>query len=637
MSGLRINLKSTAKFENRSSSSESDETSNSSDSGANISPTPSSQLIPSPSITIADLQPINDKLETVAESMKDLAILYAKAYKINQVLAEENKRLATELALTEDRLRRNSSDEKLASPIYPKSSNYSSASEPGSPPSSQDPFESVCINTEFDDILNTTNHLTAGKSKSLEAFTVKLIAGDLYYVGDIVLKLPPLEEHHEFSSFFENVPLLTKPYNKLIRNSNIDAKQLILCLGFSDSRKTKSYVDCYFLSSESIYPLLSPFVDSIIDITSYDHGFLVSYYKNDGNFDVGYIDCSFVKESTIKKLGSRITSIAPDINFSYVGEFLYSHKSNICFFFNGSMKERKIADTRYMSKPRFNQDERSESTNPKTYKKQRKLHGITDEQIVDKYDQDIKRRSSHKSKRKTSSVNEDIEHNDFKRRPSIKADTDFVLKLHQILKEVVPVDSKQQPVPTVKPKPIKLDSKPIKQKKSNSRDMNNSLFIKKKNHEPEIVRIPESCGEVISAHPYESDYFVLTDKHILLRITGLHDDDPRCKIQELSIFPKDEYNHMYIKEVNDYVVIDGFDKAIFLTTPNSVYRVYNITDDIYYTTKIYSLTGNQSIINLKLLPESLTLYLSNYSLINIHFDSFQLQTYTHVSARIFNN
>lgn len=573
-----------------------------------------SSLIPSPPTTVADLEPIHDKLDTIADSMKELIVLYTKSHKANQLLAEENKRLATELALVSDKLRRliDSSENSYSGPISPTSSSAYDSQDSNSSCSGS----AIKLQTSFDDIVNSTNNVISGSCKQLVASTVKLIGNDLYFIGDVILRLPELNsKRHEFAAYFESIPTLTKSYVKLIRNSCIDAEDLVLCLGFSDQRRITSYVDSYFLSSKSLYQLQTPYITSIVDITAYDTGFLISYYLNDGSYDVGYIDCAFIKESTIKKLGSRISSIAPDIRFTYIGEFLYSHKSNICFFFNGELKERQIASVHLSG----NHRERSESIPMKNKSNHKSKHKeTTDDTVIERSDQHSHKHSSKRHHRKTVSVNEDLERDNFKQQPAIKVDAKFVLKLHQILKDVLPPSEPQPRQPT------------------NPHSMNNSLFIKKKNYEPEIVKIPEQCGRVISAHPYDSDYYVLTDKHFLLKITGLNDDDPNCKIHELSIFPKDDYNRLYIKEINEYVAIEGFDKSIFLTTPNAVYRVYSISDDVYYTTKIYSLTGNQTIINLRIRPDSLTLYLSDYSVLNIHFSSLQLQTYTHIGAHMFN-
>ena len=123
---------------------------------------------------------------------------------------------------------------------------------------------------------------------------------------------------------------------------------------------------------------------------------------------------------------------------------------------------------------------------------------------------------------------------------------------------------------------------------------------------------------------------------MLLRINGLHDNDPNCNFEELFVRPKKAYNKMYLCDPNEYTRLDGFDNSIFLTTDNEVYRVLAWIDDTLHATKIYTIPGKEKILSMKPLYDSLTLYLSDYSIIVIHYESFQFQTYARISARVFN-
>ena len=169
---------------------------------------------------------------------------------------------------------------------------------------------------------------------------------------------------------------------------------------------------------------------------------------------------------------------------------------------------------------------------------------------------------------------------------------------------------------------------------TSSNQLKNYLFIKKIHHDPELIKIPEECGTVLSAHPYKNDYFVLTSKHTILRIRGLHDNDPHCKIQEFTLSPYDDFTKIYLKEPYEHVRVEGLDKSFFLQSNRSLWRVVAIEGDTFHTTKIYSVTPQLKILNIRFLEDNITIYLSDYSFVDITFHSYDFQSYAHIGARI---
>jgi len=601
--------------------------------------------------TVKYFNNIDTKLEAVLSGMKEFFVFYNKYYNDNKALISENKRLTVELTQANDYI--NELEDRLANMSQSSFGHISQSGSMGSIGSNDSSEPSTPVSTDlyyhfksFDETLLSTNSTVEQPDKLFTAYNVYMIGRILYFIGDLIIKIVPLHgiSHsddeqeaykNDYHVIFEREELFNKSYYKFLRNGDRRYNDTLICLGFNDTKHRKgSYIDLLNLTTGEISACEYPITNKIYDMMLYDNGCAISYLENE-YYKVGKAQMNLIQENQFCK--RDLQSFNDDILFIEISPFLYSHNGQICFWFNGKFKPKQsiVATPKFISSNSSRaklqlQPLEIDELSDKVFRRFSNVRKSNDEFGIN----DLHKKGHHHSKqrRRTNSINEDDviphkkESNKIDMRSSIKRDKQFVSKLQRAMN-----NNRNE-------KPIELSkSKQYNQSQIIPDDeLTNCLFVKKAGKSPEIIKLPKSCGRAISAHPYRTGFFVLTDKQLLLKITGLHDNDPSCHIQEITLEPQpdDKLTRIYLKHPYKFVSVKGLDNSFFIQSNRALYRVKSIQDDTFYIEKIYTVGTKQKIINVRFLEKSITLYLSDYSFIDIVFQGYTFQTYAHIGIKV---
>lgn len=460
---------------------------------------------------------------------------------------------------------------------------------------------------------NTSDQLIQTLPSKQFACGVCRISHVLYFLGDVtrcfkhdhdgyVFSKPPFESQNTYIKAVYNHKTMNKQGAALFLGKSVLGKKAEI-----------SFVDYYLPTTNIIRPFSSGISSNIVDIANYENGFLISFLNPKSHeYNLTYIDCS-------EQFGSKTILKFEDYAFYSMSKFLYINSEVYCFACHYDL-QKDISELDNL-RPQASTDAR---LTPSTTQTQFML--ITTKR--DKLKQS-KRRDATSIACKT----------DFLPDPTTFHRKDTVTLFDCLASPTTPTSSKYDLSPFGNIT-ISSSSSSGSDSPTNSEDGITSppiikgihaVFIKYKDRKHIIV--PIYNHNVISIYPTDNNYYALTDTSQIIRIhISRRTNKPSADI--INLIPKEPYNKITIKKSNKaFKSLDG-NNAMFLQTDKSLFYVAKHIGNDYYTRVIYTVPGEVKLVATKFEEFTISLYLTNYSVINMHIENFDTSTISYTTGTV---